>query len=388
MGPIGHKVPGTDYLVYYGPIADNILQGKGITLEGKVFPGIAPGFPVVLSGIFALSQLIGIDKLDLVVVFNVIFTAIASCFLFLLSSEIFNKKIALIASFLWMSYPFNLWFLKNPNTEVPFILLLYAGIWLYILALKRRNLRLFFWGGLILGLASLTRLIGLFLPFFFALLIFFFLRDVLKRKQFLLAIALLIGTLTAIIPWGIYTFSTTGSFVSVSNAGIGGVVFGFITLLGPAGDGAVAPMSNDMRASLERIKRAEELSSEDNAFPFLIQEFINNPLTFLELIGLRILRAWYATYKMWWEDKILAVQSLYLITGLGGIICGMRIYKDRIRSIILLLSIVFYFWGMTVLVNSILRYMVPAMGLLMIFSAIFLNYVFLHLNNNSLQERR
>ena len=115
IGPSQHgDLPG-DYFNWYEPIANNILQGKGIGLDGKVFRNIPPGFSVILSGIFTLSELVRIDKINLIIVFNVFFIAIASCLLFLIAKEIFNKKIALISSLLWMSYPFNLWFVKQPH---------------------------------------------------------------------------------------------------------------------------------------------------------------------------------------------------------------------------------------------------------------------------------
>jgi len=371
IGPVEHKIPGTDYFDRYEPIANNILHGKGIMYRGEVLTYTAPGFPIILAGIFGLSQITGIDKFNLIIGFNIIFTALAALFLFLIAKEIFNKKIALIASFLWMSYPFNLWFIKNPNTEVPFIPLLYLGIFLYFLAFRKRDLKFTFLAGFSLGLASFTRITGLFLPFFLSLLFLFFLSDS-KKRRLLLAIILLTGNLIAIFPWMAYTISETGSFLSISSMGPYSVVAGITWLSTIKVGGSQIFLSDDVRALIERVKVAD-LSSGVKLFHFFVKELTSRPISLLKLIGLKLTRSWYATTQQWWEDKIMAVQSLYIITAIGGIISGIKIYKKRIKNLILLLGVIFYFWGMTFLNISLLRYVVPAMGLVIIFSAITVN---------------
>lgn len=56
-------------------------------------------------------------------------------------------------------------------------------------------------------------------------------------------------------------------------------------------------------------------------------------------------------------------------------------YRDRLGYIIYLLAPIFYFWGMTVLALSILRYMVAAMGFIIIFSAISTEWVITRWND-------
>lgn len=374
IGPIQHRVPGADYQVYYAPLANSILEGKGIIIKGGLVPTIPPGYPVILSGIFGFSKLLGIEKLELIVIFNVIITAISCCFLFLIAESIFGKKIGLIASFLWMSYPFNLWLIKNPNTEVPFILFFYLGIWLAIFSLKRKHLGFTFLTGIILGLASLIRYISLFLPLFLVLLIIFFFRSNSKKIQFLLAAILLLGNLVVVLPWNIYLISRTNQGIPVFTFETGGFLEGFTFALSSGAGGDQVVVSSEVRALMERAK-AEDLNKEVKIFRFLVKELINYPTPFLKLIGLKLARSWYSTSQMWWEREILTVQILYLLTSLIGIIYGIKIYKDRIRNIILLLGIVIYFWGITVFCLSILRFMIPVMGLVIIFSAILIESI-------------
>ena len=372
VGPWQHDTPGTDYLSFYEPVANNILQGEGITLKGELGLRYPPGYPIILAIIFGLAQLLGVSELGLVVVFNVIVTAGATCFLFLIAESIFNRKIAFITSFLWLSYPLNLWFLKNPNTEVPFIFLLYTGIWLYFLALKKKHLGFIFLSGAILGLASLVRPISFLLPFILALLVFALLKENSKSLCFMLVLIVLVGNFIAILPWEVYVFSAIGQVIPLSNSGPTSIVDGLTFAVKPgAGDNQVV-VSKDVQELMKRAD-SQDLSTGVKILHFVTGELVNKPIAFLKLVGWKLIRAWYATSQMWWEGKTLMVQLIYLVPGFFGIIYGFKKYKDKIYSIILLLGIILYFWLMTFLALSILRYMVPAMGLMIIFSAITVN---------------
>ena len=372
IGPAQHGIPGGDYFRAYEPVANNILQGKGITLDGKVPLNFGPGYPIILAGIFVISQFTGIDKLDLIILFNIILTAISAVLLFLIAENIFNKKIALTSSFLWMSYPFNLWFVKNPHTEVPFLLLMFLGIFFCILALKKKDLKFAFLSGFFLGLSAFIRLIGLFFPLFLALVIFFLLKDNLKRK-FLVSIMLLAGSLIVIIPWAVYSILEIGIFGPLSATRTESIMYGYTVLIAPMedeNDRAILP--DDVALLIERMK-SEDLSSYPKLFNFFYQELLNNPFTLFKLIGLKLARCWYATSQQWWEKQILLVQFLYLASGLFGLFYAIKNAKDKIRDIIFLLAIVFYFWLMAFANVSIMRYLVPAMALVIIFSAVSVN---------------
>jgi 4-amino-4-deoxy-L-arabinose transferase-like glycosyltransferase len=369
IGPAGHRIPNTDYFVCYKPVAENIIQGRGATLNGTVPFRFALGFPIILSGLFLLSQIFGINELVLVVLLNIILTALAVCLLFLVANEIFNKKIALTASILWMSYPFNLWFIKNPNTEVPFIPLLFAGFLFYILTLKRQNLKSAFLAGLFLGLASAIRLIGLFLPLYLALLIFLFLRAIPKKKQFLLVVFLLLGNIIAVSPWAAYLFSKTGNFIPLSIQGPKAISVG-ITWLSRPSHPVVVP--NDVGELIQRVKD-EDFFSYSEIFQFFGRELASRPFPLLKLIGLKAIRSWYATSEQWWEKQTLAVQAFYLLTALLGALFQFKNIKNKTLTLVLPLAVIIYFWVMTFINVSIMRYMVPVMGLVIIFSAFGLN---------------
>ena len=374
VGPVEHGVPGSDYSGFYKPLAENILAGKGFILgDGKNID--APGYPFFLALIFLLARFLQIGELQLIVFFNLLLTAVSACLLYLLAKHLFDKKIALVASFLWLTYPFSLWFIKNPNTEVPFIVLFFLGLWLYLSALKKEQIRLIFLTGLILGVAALVRP-SAWLFVVLAIIIFLLtswnksnLRISLTKRIGLVTF-LIIGALVIILPWEVYVFSETGRLIPLATGGgaamVDGLTFGLRT--GAAGDQVVLP--GDVLALMERAK-GESLLTIPQVLQFLGTELVEEPLAFFKLIGLKILRSWYATSQMWWEGRILLVQLVYLSSGLAGLIYSLRRYKEKIKEIIFMLAVISYFWALAIIALSILRYMVPAMGLVFIFSAIF-----------------
>jgi len=209
-------------------------------------------------------------------------------------------------------------------------------------------------------------------------MVFLLLRKKAKKVQFLLALLLLAGSLLIIFPWEMQMFFETGHLVFLSSAGHNPVTVGLtFALRDTAGHGWPA-VPNDVLILMERIKTAD-LNSIFSIFSFLLKEAINSPVPVFKLLGLKIVQAWYATSQMWFEKSILAVQLFYLVPGLAGVIYAIKKYKEKLRNIIFLLSIVFCFWGITFLALSIMRYMVPAMGVVIIFSAISINLVAAHL---------
>lgn len=369
VGPSDHNIPGSDYLNFYEPVANNILQGNGIVKNGELAMRYPPGFPVVLAFIFGLANFFGLGNLGLVIVFNSLMMAGTACLLFLTAEYIFNRKIALISSLLWLSYPFNLWFVKNPNSEVPFILLIFAGIWFYLLALNRKSFGFIFLSGLLLGFAALVRPIGFLLPFLLAILVFFLLKESSKKTAFLLALLMVASSILAILPWEAYVFSETGSILPLSTGGPVSIVDG-LAFAAKAGDGGdVAKVPTDVLSLMERAREIYPVTYSEIS-SFILIEIVEKPMTFLKLVGLKLIRSFYATSQMWWEGKILLVQLCYLLTGIFGIGLAFKNHKDKVREIILILAVILFFWGMTFMVLSMLRYMVPVMGFVMIFSAL------------------
>ena len=369
LGPVEHRVPGTDYFVRYAPIARQILDGQGIPLQKDDVVTGTPGYPLFLLPIFALSKILRVDELGLIVFSNAIVTAFGACFLFLLTADLFSKKIAFITSLLWSVYPLNLWFIKNPNTEVPFMLLFFIAIWLHLKGANARHLLNFFLVGILLGLALLVRPIALFLPLLFAGALFF-LRW--RKEQFLKilrnASILIGGSLCVIAPWTLYASIETGHFVPVSSLGPSassvGLSYAFV------GDGRhQRDVPSDVRLLMKEA-RDKKLERTNDIAVFVFDALREKPIPFLKLLLLKLMRSWYATYEMWGETQIIILQIPHVLLAIFGIRLAFKKFPNRANDLWFLLSIVCYFWLITFLSLSIVRYTIPAMALLMCFAAV------------------
>jgi len=78
---------------------------------------------------------------------------------------------------------------------------------------------------------------------------------------------------------------------------------------------------------------------------------------------------------MWFEGRIQVLQLPYLALGLAGAAWSWKKNKDKRQHLGLLIAVILYFWGMTIAVLSIVRYMVPAMPFVVVFSAVGLDAV-------------
>jgi hypothetical protein len=112
----------SDYIYLYEPVARNILDGRGITLpDSTLSTRYPPGYPIILAGIFAMARLVGISQYIVVNWFILICSGASAGLIFLLINLIFGVRFGLVASGLWITYPFALWLTKQPNSEIPFM---------------------------------------------------------------------------------------------------------------------------------------------------------------------------------------------------------------------------------------------------------------------------
>ena len=151
-----------------------------------------------------------------------------------------------------------------------------------------------------------------------------------------------------------------------------GLTFAIINKLSSFRQGVNVPqdveiLMRDFRA------RYDELQSLGGVVSAITAELRTRPITVAKLFALKAARSWYGTDSHRHEMPILLIQLPYLILILwSGIITWKQggIPKQLAVGIWLM---VLYFWGMTIISISTLRYMVPGMGLLFVLApAVFL----------------
>jgi hypothetical protein len=123
----------------------------------------------------------------------------------------------------------------------------------------------------------------------------------------------------------------------------------------------------DVRMLMDNLQaRLSESKSLDSVVKVILEELQTQPHAVIKLFAIKAARSWFGTDSQRLENLIILIQVPYLCLALSGTWAIWR-SGGTIKSMAVgIWLIVMYFWAMSILGLSILRYMVPAMGLLFI----------------------
>lgn len=352
-----------DFFTYYDPVAQNFLHGSGLTLNsGEFGTRYPPGFPLFLAGSYAVADALHLDRIHVVVAANLLLMTLACVVVYGTARRLFTPAIAVLSVLLWSTYPFNLWLIKQPNSEVPFIPLFLGAVYCLIAYFEKPRLRMTGICGLLLGLAALIRPIVILLPVLFSATVLFRRNLDLRRRAFA-ALGLLIAFALTILPWELALYSHTGQIVPLSTNGTASILDG-LTFVRRNSTSGVPDAALQLMRDIQR--RGPELKTTGDIFRCLAEEAGRNPLGATELFLLKAARSWFGTDSGMNEMAAIVVQFIYLGLSTIGLVLTARHFRERLFEVRLFLAIVLYFWVMAWIALSILRYMVPAMAFLLI----------------------
>lgn len=357
----------TDYIYYYEPLARSLLAGNGLTLrDGSLAPSIAPGHPAMLAVLFGIARTLHLQEAAVLGGFALFAMAASSTCIFLLSRMIWGQISGFLAALLWMTYPYMLWLTKQPNSELTFIIVLYGALlalW-YTLLRRPRAWYLYLFVGAAVACAALIRPIAFGLIFPLSLTLWFVLKETALRRG-ILVVALLVGWAITLAPWELRMYRQTGQLVLVTTNGPSSMGDGLTFAVNSKDYRSAISVPSDVRALMESfvdssgaIKPSAEISA------LLVQALKTQPLTVIKLYTIKAARSWYATDSGRLELPALLIQCVYLLPVLAGSVLAWRqggIARAWVCGVWLTIAC---FWGMTILVLSILRYMTPVIGLL------------------------
>lgn len=359
-----------DYLLFYEPVARNILQGDGITLsDGEIALGYPPGYPILLAGVFAIARYAGVPESIGIAVFMLICMGFSSLILYRFSVDVWGTRFASLTPILFMTYPLVLWLAKQPNSEIPFMVFLYGCSYFYWLGYARQDRPWLYYGlaGVFAGAAMLIRPIAIGLGVLLASLLLLTQRHRLKTRLFM-SFLLITGNLLLILPWQTLVFSNTGNFVLLGTGGVTSIRDGltFAAISKEYRTDIIVPQ--DVAGLQDDIAQvAPQLSTLGDVVRLMRGYFFEKPGSVIELYLIKAARSWYATDSGRFEGFILVIQVFYLSVVILSLLLAWRHFHE-VRTLLLLVGwIVLYFWGMTVFVLSIVRYMTPVIGLLFLF---------------------
>ena len=366
------KNESSDYFLSYKPVALNILEGRGITQsDGTLAIRYPPGFPLILAGLFWISRDANIPVTTILSLFNLLCMALASLVIFLIVESTFGISSALIASIVWITYPFNLWLTKQPNGEIPFILVLFFCIYLFWNSVikKQRNWLIYLLVGFLVGISMLIRPISVGMGIVLAIVLCLIRRDVKFKIRLFWSTIIIISSFLTVCPWEMLVHAKYDRIILISSGGVGSMKDGLTFAVNTKAKKDYrkgTEVSTDVNLLMKRIfENSKSIKTVGDIVSVLSNEFREHPLTVGKLFALKASRSWYATDSNRLEKPVLLIQIIYLLLIVWSSISTWRKGGIARDFSILLFCITLYFWGMTTLVLSILRYMTPAIGLLL-----------------------
>ncbi|PQA59344.1 glycosyltransferase family 39 protein [Siphonobacter curvatus] len=358
-----------DYATYTR-ITDVILAGNGYIDQGKAFTFFPPGYSLYLVPLHLFADLIHVSRPLVVIGMNLWVGAGSLLLIRSIARIYFQDQRAELVPLLWCTYPFQLILIIQPNSEVPFLLFFLASIFLLGKFLTRPTLSYLIGSGLCLGISCLIRPITLYLAIAWAIVLVFkrtFLstKDVQSSGQ--LKYALLVWVLSfllVVFPWELYVYLHNDEWIPVQGKSVlviqQGLLFGHEMYHGQR---VSVPAS--VYVLMDRIAHAKPTTQA------MMHELLHsNGGVLLQLIGLKATRCWYGLWNNPYESFTKWIQLSYLLLALAGFI---RYYRTKSLTLISVLPalLILYFWGTTLLLIPLLRYMIPAMPFVFLYVAAF-----------------
>jgi hypothetical protein len=359
----------SDYIGFYSPVAHNILAGDGITVHGGA-PAIRtpPGYPLVLAGLFGVARLLNLSEDVAILALACVAMGVCSVLLYAIARSVWGAAPALAAPLMWMTYPFALWLTKQPNSEIPFLVAFYgafAVFWFTLIKPGGGGYCRYVLAGILIGGAALIRPIAIGAGVAFAAAVWLTRRDLSVPRRLGLVAALLLGNVAAVLPWEVWVYNRTGRAVLLGTHGAASMLDGLTFAYGDYRRQIKVPA--EVRLSMEDARaRSKELDSSGDILRFVAGQLRQRPIAVGEWLALKAARSWYGTDSGRHEAAILLIQAVYVAALLWATVAAWRRGGISRQLTVSVWVMVVYTWAMASLVLPILRYMVPALGLLFV----------------------
>ena len=363
-------IDSSDYLGFYAPVARNILNGSGTVLQnGKLAINYPPGFPLLLSGVFGTARSFGVSEHTAITLFILLCTALATLIIFLFSTNLWGILGGWISATLFVTYPLNLWLTKQPNSELPFMVFLYAGIYLFWSGIQDTKYRglFFIFAGICIGFSMLIRPIAIGMGFLLVLLLFLSKLSSSKLK-IVSSVIFLISMMAVVSPWEWHVYSHTDQVILLSKGSIPSIRDGLTFAVISKNYRTDISIPEDVKTLQQELAvEIPKMNSLSDIARALTTQIDKKPGVVIKMFILKAARSWYGTDSGNYEKPILLIQIFYTLLIVSSLIITW-LYFPKFRYLIMGVGcIVCYFWMMTIIVLSISRYMVPVFGLLFLF---------------------
>ena len=371
-------------------VAKNLIEGKGLVdKNGVIATARPPGNTLIVAGLLYVHRWLEISQQKVFWMFNSLMVAFSAILILMISQLIWEKHDAVFVPYVWITYPFLLWFINQPYPEMPYFVASFFTVYLF-LSSYRRTSRKYWTYGLVVGVMSavgmMIKPVGMGIPVILIVLTMILHRERSWQERTKFSIAVVSGVLVLVIPWSAIVYTNSGKMlfltdnIVVRNSLINGVTF--VTrgeeyrekiTLHPRVEQFMRTIELELKSTEDRIQqkittgsRVRGQSEVGQVLEVIIKVSLENPIDALYVLGTKILRSWYGTDSHKLEDYAIGIQLVYMsIISLSLI----RIIKKSLvhkEIIFIVLVLIFYYWTMSVLFEPLVRYLVPALGLLLV----------------------
>jgi hypothetical protein len=377
-----------DYLSYYQPPAAHLLAGKGYTsLSGSPALHDPPGYPLILAFFYWIADGLGVGREGTVNVLTVVTLAVACVLVYRLGRAMFGLRVGIVAAVVWVTYPIEMAIAPYRFAEVPFTPILYLTALIFVDGTRNGlpSWRRMAVVGALIGVDALIRPQAILLVVPYALALWVRARQVrahgndsagtvATRRRWAaggLCVVLFVSYLAAVAPWEVWVRVTTHQTIALSKAGPSSILDGLTVGLRAQDERGHASLPSSVLAIEKRVSAdRSRLTSVGKIVQFMDRQFRAHPLAVAELVAIKAASSFYGTNSLTHQLLIALVQLPYLALMIAGLVLAWRA-GEWLRSLsVFVVLVVGYMWLMTIGVLSIVRYMTPALGLLIPFAAL------------------
>lgn len=357
-GGLGRPAVEGDERSYVG-LAQRMSEGQGyVAPNGKATAARMPAIPFLAYAVYSTQASVVLLRCLMCVLGSTLVFAV-----YLLASEVLPRRAAMVAAALTAIMPSWVYPSSNVETDVVTAVLATVMAWLLLKGLRTHSYALLLGGGIVLGVACLTR------PTSYAIypaVILWLLMIARDRKRFLVSAALISGaTFVVVLPWGIRNQVVLDKFIFLTTKG-GSELW---KSNNPNATGILAHDHAYFRTTGQFLFPDEIYPDEVEraaAFQKDALRFINNnPSRFLRLSLIRVREFWKV-----YSPRVDFVKNAAMLISVGllipfFLIQSYRVLRRRSPESLLVLIILFGTLLHTVF-TAIVRYRVPLEPMILI----------------------
>ena len=216
-----------------------------------------------------------------------------------------------------------------------------------------------------MGVAMLIRPIAIGMSFIIGVIIWLFARNKKLCPKLFLIIMVFAGNLLTIAPWEGWMYHRTGKIIPLCASGVNAIRDGLTFAVKMKGYRQGVWVPADVRTLQEDINgQYNKLKTVGDVGSILAEKLQTQPAAVVKLFFIKLSRSWYGTDSQKFETLILLSRAFICCLSYGGLGWYWKMGETAKKLAMGIWLIVFYFWGMSIISLTLLRYMVPVMGLL------------------------